>query len=76
MAVSVVDTGRGLASDDLERIFERFVRVDEDFADGTGVGLTIARSLTRAHGGDLTATSPGPGHGSTFTVDLPLATPG
>ncbi|MEM9748066.1 MAG: HAMP domain-containing sensor histidine kinase [Actinomycetota bacterium] len=76
VAVSVVDTGRGLASDDLERIFERFVRVDEDFADGTGVGLTIARSLTRAHGGDLTAASPGPGHGSTFTVDLPLATPG
>jgi len=70
--VSVTDTGRGLAAEDLDRVFERFVRVDDDFADGTGVGLTIARSICQAHGGTLTASSAGVGQGSTFVVGLPL----
>ena len=39
---------------------------------GRGIGLTIARSLARAHGGDVTASSPGPGHGATFRLSLPL----
>ena len=71
--VSVADTGRGLAPEDLDRVFERFVRVDDDFADGTGVGLTIARSICQAHGGTLTASSDGPGRGATFVIELPLA---
>jgi anti-sigma regulatory factor (Ser/Thr protein kinase) len=69
--VEVSDTGRGIAPADLERIFERFERVpsgDErrnpDRA-GSGIGLTIARSLARAHGGELTATSGGVGRGTT-----------
>ena len=72
--VSVHDTGVGLAPDDLERIFERFYRVPGQprHSKGSGVGLTIARGIARAHHGDLIATSPGPGHGATFRLTLPL----
>jgi histidine kinase len=68
-------TGVGLAHEDLERVFERFYRVpaaDRRRSDGSGIGLTIARGLARAHGGDLTAASAGPGAGSTFRLTLPL----
>ena len=71
--VSVTDTGIGLTDEDTERIFERFYRVQgtRRTAGGSGIGLTIARSIVRAHGGELTATSAGPGSGSTFEVRLP-----
>jgi signal transduction histidine kinase len=73
--VTVTDTGEGLVAADLERVFERFYRVGgrrgETGAGGSGIGLTIARGIVRAHGGELTAASRGPGHGSTFTVRLP-----
>lgn len=72
--VTVTDTGTGLAAEDLERVFERFYRVPSQRrrSSGSGIGLTIARDITRAHGGDVTASSPGPGHGATFTLTLPL----
>ena len=72
--ITVTDTGVGLASDDTARIFERFYRVlgQPRRSAGSGVGLTIARGIARAHGGDITASSPGPGQGSRFTVNLPL----
>ena len=74
--VRVTDTGEGLAPDDVERVFERFYRVPgrrSVGADaGSGIGLTIARDLVRAHGGELRAASPGRGHGATFTLTLPL----
>ena len=70
--VRVDDTGIGLAPDDLGRIFERFYRVDDRSSTGTGVGLTIARTLIRAHGGDITVSSPGVGKGTRFEVDLPV----
>lgn len=73
VTVTVADTGRGLAAEEIGQVFERFYRADEHFADGTGVGLTIARQLVRAHGGTITAASPGIGHGATFTVSLPRA---
>ncbi len=76
--VAVEDTGRGLAPADVERVFERFYRVRDALhpAGGTGVGLTIARSIARAHGGDVVARSPGVGRGATFTVRIPVATAG
>jgi signal transduction histidine kinase len=70
--VRIADTGRGLTETDLVRVFERFYRVDDQASPGTGVGLTIARSLARAHGGDITASSPGLGMGAAFEVILPL----
>lgn len=71
-AVTVTDTGIGLAPGDEDRVFERFFRVDSRrHAGGSGVGLTIARSIARAHGGDLTAASSGLGKGSTFRLVLP-----
>ena len=78
--IIVEDTGEGLAGADLPRIFERFYRVPGRRAPepdtGSGIGLTIARGIVAAHGGQLTATSAGPGQGATFTVTLPLARPG
>ena len=72
---AVTDTGVGFAADDRERIFERFYRAPnrQRRSSGSGVGLTIARGLARAHGGDLRADSPGPGRGATFTLTLARA---
>jgi signal transduction histidine kinase len=71
--VAVTDTGAGLAADDLERVFERFYRAPGQprRSTGSGIGLTIARNIARAHGGDVTASSPGPGRGATFVLTLP-----
>ena len=74
VTVEVVDTGRGIAADELPRVFDRFHRADRS-GSGTGVGLTIARSIARAHGGDVTAESAGLGDGSTFVVRLPVDGP-
>lgn len=73
--VVVEDTGEGLAAENVERIFERFYRVPgrRGPAGGSGIGLSIAREIMRAHGGDLTASSPGPGRGSRFEATLPVA---
>ncbi len=70
--VDVVDTGEGLDPTQLEAVFERFYRAPSSTGRaGRGIGLTVARSLARAHGGDLRATSPGRGRGSTFRLTLP-----
>jgi PAS domain S-box-containing protein len=75
VAMSVTDTGIGIAADQLERIFEPFVqvrRVVDPTDHGFGLGLAISRQLARAMGGDLTVRSV-PGVGSTFTLTLPRA---
>ncbi|HEY3670831.1 MAG TPA: ATP-binding protein [Acidimicrobiia bacterium] len=72
--VSVRDAGIGIPSRDLERIFERFYRVDQARSrdtGGTGLGLSIVRHVARAHGGDITVESV-EGQGSTFRFVLPL----
>ena len=72
-ALSVSDTGTGIAPEDLPRIFDRFYRGDRSRSlPGNGLGLSLVRTLVRAHGGDVAVTSR-PGAGSTFTVTLPLA---
>jgi histidine kinase len=72
--VVITDTGVGLAAADLERVFERFYRAPGKprRAPGSGIGLTIARNIARAHGGEVTAASAGPGSGATFTLILPV----
>ncbi len=70
--IAVSDTGAGIDPGSLERIFDRFWRADgARVGEGTGLGLAIARSLARAHGGDVWVKSR-QGEGSTFTVRLPL----
>lgn len=76
-SVRVDDDGAGIPIHELEAVFSRFHRVDTARArndGGSGLGLTIARAITAAHHGTLTASSSGPGTGSTFTVQLPLRT--
>jgi histidine kinase len=76
--VSVQDTGVGIPREALPYIFERFYRVDPSRArssGGSGIGLTIARHLAWAMGGDIIAESAGAGKGSSFTLRLPLAEP-
>jgi signal transduction histidine kinase len=72
--VVVADTGEGIGPEHLGRVFDRFFRVDaaSPASGGAGIGLTIARGICRAHGGELTAASPGLGEGAAFTVTLPL----
>jgi signal transduction histidine kinase len=72
LALSVADTGAGIAADDLSSIFEPFTRARGATGVGTGLGLPIARRLVEAHGGVLTVESV-EGKGSTFTLLLPLA---
>ena len=75
VAVSVRDTGVGIATEELDRIFEPFVQVNASLTrthEGTGLGLAISRDLARGMGGDLVAES-AVGAGSTFTVTLPRA---
>ena len=74
--VAIQDTGIGIAAENLAHIFERFYRVDKSRSragGGSGIGLTIAKYLVEAHGGEICAASPGLDQGSTFTIELPLA---
>lgn len=78
LVTTVTDTGVGIAADALERIFELFVQ--ESAADGPGngglgIGLSLARTLIRQHGGSLTVASEGRDKGSTFTAYLPVGAP-
>lgn len=69
---AVRDTGAGIPSDDLPRIFERFYRVDKSrTGSGTGLGLSIARHIVEAHGGKIWAESQ-EGQGSVFYFSIPM----
>lgn len=75
LLVSIADTGVGIAPEDQEKIFEPFYHAENPLeveASGVGVGLTIARSLVRAHGGRIWVESE-PGQGSVFYFTLPLS---
>ena len=75
VVVTVRDQGIGIPSRDLQRIFERFYRVDQARSratGGTGLGLAIVRHVAQAHGGDVTVESV-EGVGSTFRVTLPMS---
>jgi signal transduction histidine kinase len=73
--ISFEDHGIGLTLEQQSRIFDLFAQVDtsvERARGGLGIGLTLARSIVEMHGGQLLVHSDGPGHGSRFTVRLPL----
>jgi two-component system, OmpR family, sensor kinase len=71
VALAVSDTGVGISEDQLPLIFERFHRADPSRSEGgAGLGLSIARQIAEAHGGQIRAKST-PGKGSTFTLLLP-----
>ncbi len=72
--VDVIDTGPGVAAEEVERIFERFHRgvAGSSARPGRGIGLTIARSFARAHGGDVVVASTDWGTGATFRLTIPL----
>jgi signal transduction histidine kinase/ActR/RegA family two-component response regulator len=74
--LSVSDTGIGMSTQVLKRVFERFVQVDSDATrsrGGLGLGLWLVKGLVERHGGSVEASSAGLGRGSLFTVKLPLA---
>ena len=73
--IEVCDHGIGLAAEEREKIFQKFYRVGEEMvrqAEGSGLGLYLARELIRQMGGSIAAESPGVGQGTTFRVSLPL----
>jgi histidine kinase len=73
--VEIRDNGRGIPSADLARVFERFYRGDDARSEsGSGLGLTIARRIVEAHGGEILAESP-EGGGASIVIRLPLETP-
>jgi len=77
VSITVRDHGPGIPSRELERVFERFYRVDRARSratGGTGLGLAIVRHVAHAHGGEVTVESI-EGEGSAFTLTLPLAQP-
>ncbi|MDX1958430.1 MAG: ATP-binding protein [Leptospiraceae bacterium] len=72
--ISVTDYGKGIPEDDLDRIFERFYRVDKNRSrddGGTGLGLSIVKHIAKLHSGWVSVSSV-EGEGSTFTLNLPI----
>ncbi|MCC6606161.1 MAG: HAMP domain-containing protein [Anaerolineae bacterium] len=73
--IRVQDSGSGMTPEQLSRVFDRFYRADPSRSresGGSGLGLAIVRAIVNAHGGEVTAVSPGPHQGSTFSLTLPL----
>ena len=74
--ITVHDTGAGIAPEHLSHLFDRFYRVDKSRSraagGGSGIGLTIAKYLVEAHGGDIHVESEGAGKGSAFSFTLPV----
>lgn len=76
--VSVADTGIGIASDSLTRIFTAFEQIEATGSHhfgGLGLGLAISKAIVYAHGGEIYAESKGEGHGATFSVELKSVEP-
>jgi two-component system CheB/CheR fusion protein len=74
--VRITDNGVGIPSDQIDRVFEMFARIERTASKGdrgAGIGLALAKRLARMHGGDLTAWSAGENRGTTFTVGIPGA---
>ncbi len=77
VAIDVTDQGRGIASDELGAVFDKFYRAKQRdrTVPGTGLGLAICKGIVEAHNGTIEALSEGPGHGTTIRIRLPILTP-
>jgi PAS domain S-box-containing protein len=78
VGVEISDTGSGISAEFLPHVFERFKQAGNHARrspEGLGLGLALVREMVQAHGGSVAAQSRGEGHGSTFTVRLPVGTP-
>ena len=74
LVISVIDQGVGIPSSDIDRVFERFYRVDQARSretGGTGLGLAIVRHVAHNHGGDVSVRSR-EGQGSEFSLRIPI----
>jgi len=74
--IRIRDEGAGLSAQDISRVFGRFQRLSARPTGGessTGLGLSIVKRIVELHGGRISAESPGPGRGATFTIRLPAA---
>jgi two-component system phosphate regulon sensor histidine kinase PhoR len=72
LEIGVADTGKGIAAEDMERLFERFYRIPgSESAEGAGLGLSVAKKIVEEHDGRITVKS-AVGTGTTFIVSLPL----
>jgi signal transduction histidine kinase len=75
VVISIADNGIGIAPGLLSRVFELFAQAEQSLdrsQGGLGIGLFICKRLVELHGGAISAASPGVGHGSTFSIRLPL----
>jgi signal transduction histidine kinase len=75
LRISVADNGVGIAQDHLQSAFDLFTQGERSLdrsQGGLGIGLSLVKGLVEMHGGEVSAASPGPGKGSTFTILLPL----
>jgi signal transduction histidine kinase len=70
--IRISDSGAGIASEQLPHVFERYWRIREGNASGTGLGLYISQGIVKAHGGELIASSE-VGVGSEFRFTVPMA---
>jgi len=78
LQISVADSGIGIASEDLSKVFGMFAQLrsaQDHAAGGLGIGLALAKGIVELHGGRIEASSAGPGQGSRFTVHLPVGAP-
>jgi two-component system sensor histidine kinase KdpD len=77
VAIDVVDQGRGIPTDELGAVFDKFYRAKQGdrTVPGTGLGLAICKGIVEAHEGSIEALSEGPGHGTTIRIKLPIKTP-
>jgi signal transduction histidine kinase/ActR/RegA family two-component response regulator len=73
VSIAVRDTGAGIAAEDLNRVFDRFVQIGNSRHAGLGLGLALVKTLAELHGGSVEAKSAGLGHGAEFIVRLPRA---
>jgi signal transduction histidine kinase/DNA-binding NarL/FixJ family response regulator len=71
LIITVSDNGKGMAEEDVKRIFERFYQVDKVNPKGSGIGLALVKAFVELHGGNITVEST-LGHGTTFTVTIPV----